>query len=415
MPTLSASNRSQLGYKLEGTYPTNFGVLQGGNGTYLNMLSEDLNYDIKNERSKQIRSDRQVLDNVQVGASAMGGFAFEQQFKEYDPFIEGVMQNTFTAYGTAGLGTTVATLTLASGTITAGVAPTGGSAFTTLQKGQWFTVKPDVGATQTVKDYFAGRAFRVSPTVAPTSTIITLDAATPINTTIAGASLSNAALSSSYMYNGSVMKSYSLEVGHLDINQFRQYLGMIPSKLDLKLSVGAIVTGRFEFMGKAMGPLVGTTGLGTPVASQTFTPANATRGVFDMFEGGTSVSATTYIKSGDITIDNKIRIQDAVGVFGAAGLAAGQLAVSGKLQVYFADATVYNKFISGAASSLSIPLMDVDGNGYVISIPRLKYTAVKTATQGLDQDNMLDMEFDGLMDTSATSPTYQKTIAIYRV
>ena len=415
MPTLSASNRSQLGYKLEGTYPTNFGVLQGGNGTYLNMVSEDLSYDIKTERSKQIRSDRQVLDSVQVGASAMGGFAFEQQFKEYDPFIEGVMQSSFTEFGVNGLGAAIANVTLASLSITAGAATSGASIFTALDKGQWISVKPPVGASAEVKAYFKGRAFRLNTVTAPTTTVLTLANATPINTSIAGTSLDGASIYSCRMTNASVMKSYSLEVGHLDISRFRQYLGMVPSKLDLKLTVGSIVTGRFEFVGKEMAPLVTSTGLGTPAASQTYTPTNATRGVFDMFEDGASVSATTYIKSGDITIDNKIRSQDAIGVFGAAGLAAGQISVTGKLQVYFADETIYNKFIAGAASSLAIPLMDVDGNGYVIYIPRLKYTAVKVATSGLDQDNMLDMEFDGLMDTTATSSTYQKTVAIYRV
>ena len=79
MPQLSASNRSQLAYMLEGVYPSNFGVLQSGNGTKLNMLSESLDYTIKNESSKQIRSDRQTPDVVQVSASAQGGFAFEQQ------------------------------------------------------------------------------------------------------------------------------------------------------------------------------------------------------------------------------------------------------------------------------------------------------------------------------------------------
>lgn len=411
---LSASNRSQLSYKLEGTYPTNFGVPQAGNGTLLNMTNESLDYTVKNEQSKVIRSDRQVPDLVQVSATSQGGFGFEHTFKEYDPFIQGVVQADYTHYGTAGVGAAVATLTLASGSITAGVAPTGGDAFTTLLRGQWFIVRPATAASAAVKEYFARRAFRVHTVTAPTSTVITLDPATPIDTAIAGASLSNAQLATSYAGNGNTMKSYTLEVQHADITQFRQYTGMIPGKMDLKLSVGSIVTGTFDFMGKSFN-LLQATSMGTPAASQTYTPANATRGVFDILEGGASISASTYIKSADISIDNSLRIQDAVGVFGAAGVAAGTMQNTGKLQVYFADHTIYQKLLNGSASSMSIPILDVDGNGYVYFFPRIKYTAAKVATGGLDQDNMLDMEFQALPDITVGGPWTGKSVVIFRV
>jgi hypothetical protein len=413
MPQLSSSNRSQLVAKLEGTYPTNFGVPQGGNGFNLNMTGESLDYGIKTESSKQIVNTRQTLDNVQVSASAQGGFNFEAQFAEYDPFIQATLQQDYTYYGTNGVSASIATLTLAAGTITAGAAPTGNDAFTTLHKGQWFTVNPPAGATQAVKDYFDGRAFRVSTTTAPTSTVITLDAATQINTAVAGTSMSNGQICSARAYNGTTMKSYTLEVQHSDISVFRQYTGMICSKMDLKLSVGQILTGSFEFMGKSMS-LLGATSMGTPSASQTYTPANATKGIFDIFEGGTSISATTYIKSAELSIDNSLRAQEAVGVFGNAGVAAGTLKVMGKLEVYFADAVMYGKLISGAASSMSIPVLDVNGNGYVYYFPRIKYSAAKVNATGLDTDNMLSMDFEALMDVDPTSATYQKTVAIYR-
>jgi len=410
MPSLSSSNRSQLNYKLEGTYPTGFGVPQGGNG----MTSETLDATPKYETSKQIRSDRQTVDAVLISASAQGGFNFEAQFKEYDPFIEGVFQNVFTAYGTAGVGAAVATLTLASGTVTAGVAPTGNDAFTGLSKGQWFTIKPAAGASQAVKDYFKSRPFRVSNATAPSTTVITLDAVTPIDTAKAGTSLSGASISSSRMYNANTMKSYTLEVAHEDIGQYRQYVGMIPSKMDMKLSVGSIVTGMFDFMGQSFN-LLQATSMGTPTAPQGYTPANATKGVFDVFENGASVGLTTFIKSADFSFDNSLRAQEAVGVFGNAGVAAGTIKVTGKLEVYFADQTIYQKVLTGNSSSMTIPILDVDGNGYVWHFARTKYTAAKVNTGGLDQDNMLSVDFMAVLDVDPTSSTYQKTAACYRV
>jgi hypothetical protein len=414
MPTLSSSNRVQLGYKLEGAYPTNYGVIQAGNGTLVNLTGESLDFTITTESSKAIRSDRQTTDLVQTGASAAGAVQFEHVYKDLDPLVAALLQSTYTAFGTNGVGTAVATLTLAAGTITAGVAPTGNDAFTTLKKGQWFIIEPQAAATQAVKDYFNARAFRVSLTTAPTSTVITLDAATQINTTTAGTSLTSAQIATSRLTNGTTMSTFTLEVGHMDITQFRQYLGMTPSKMDLKLAAGAIVTGSMDFMGKTM-LLTQATGMGTPSAASTYTPANAVRGVVDVYEGGTAISAVTYIKSADISIDNAIRAQTAIGVFGNAGIAAGTLKASGKLEVYFADATMYNKFINNTESSLSIPVLDPSGNGYVYYFPRIKYSAAKVATGGLDQDNMLSMDFTALMDNVATSDTLNQTVVIYRV
>jgi len=182
----------------------------------------------------------------------------------------------------------------------------------------------------------------------------------------------------------------------------------------LKLSVGSIVTGSFDFMGKSFN-LLQATSMGTVVAASTFTPANATRGVFDMVEGGALISATTYIKSGDLAIDNSLRMQDAIGVFGAAGIGAGTMKITGKLEVYFADEAFYNTFISGAASSLSIPVLDVDGNGYVYYFPRIKYTTAKVAVGGQDQDNMLAVDFQAIPDITALSDTLGKSVVIYRV
>ena len=64
---------------------------------------------------------------------------------------------------------------------------------------------------------------------------------------------------------------------------------------------------------------------------------------------------------------------------------------------------------------MSIPILDNAGNGYIFVYPRLKYTAAKVNAGGLDQDNMLSLDFTALMDNVATSATYQKTFAIFRV
>jgi Phage tail tube protein len=418
MPTLSTSNRSQAAYKVEGLYPTNFGVkMTAGNGINVAMTGESMNFDFKTEMSKNIRSDRGITSHVQVGASAAGDLSVEHIYREYDWAYESILGNTYTVYGTDGVSAVVASITATANTLVAGVAPTGNDAFSGLNKGQWFTIIPDVGATQAVKDYLKGRAFQASLTVAPgtPSTTITLQG-NQIDTAIISAALTNAKIASSRLYTGTSMWSYNIEIAHQDISRFRQYLGMVPGKMNWKLASGAIVNGSISFMGKTMvSPLPTSTVMGTAGAQQPFVSANATRGVFDIIEGGSSISATTFIKSADITIDGSLRMQDAVGVFGTAGIAGGTFKIGGTLEVYFADSTLYNKFLAGVSTSLAIPVLDVDGNGYVYYFPKFIYSTGKTNAQGQDQDNMLSLTFECDIDSDPTSPTYQKVMAIYRV
>lgn len=419
--TLSSSNRSQLSYRLEGPYPQNFGVPQTGTSTNLAMLSETMDLTIKNDQSKAIRADRSVADLVQVGATSGGGFAYEAQYREYDPFILAALQcDTYTAYGTDGLSTASAgTLTVTSATVlTASVAATGADALTSMVAGQWITIIPS-GVSAVVAAYFARRPVRLASV--PTSTVITLDAITPLDLTVVGLAAGTVLpagyqISSAVAMNSNVMKSYTIEVGHADISRYRQFTGQVVSKMDVKLAVGSIVNGSFEFMGKFMN--LNTTANAptgaSPTVSQTFTPANATKGVFDILEGGQSISVSTFIKSGEFTIDNTLRIQDAIGVFGAAGIGAGTFNPTGKIEVYFADSVMYNKFLNGTASSLTIPLLDVNGNGYVYYFPRIKYSAAKVSVGGLDQDNMISLDWQGTPDQNA-GPTFGKAVVIYRV
>lgn len=424
MPTLSASNRSQLAYRSEGaSYPTGWATDPPAvsAGTYLNMTGETLDFSIKTDSSKNIVSTRVVSDLIQVGASAQGGFSFEHQFKEYDPFYLAVLQaSTWTAYGTGGVSAALSgSLTFTSSSITTSVATTGNDTFTNLQRGQWIVLKPPAGASAAQKAYFASRAFRIAPSGGTFSTtVIPIDTATPIDTAATAANTTmgtGAQIASSRAANGTTMTSWVLEVQHPDVTLYRQYIGMIASKMDLNMQVGSIVTGSFDFVGKKMVALSGTSCMGSPTASQAYGSANAVRGVFDIIEGTSSISATTYIKSASLTYDNSLRVQEAIGVFGAAGVAPGTINCTGKVEVYFADSTMYNKFINNTESSLCIPVLDPLGNGYVYYFPRIKYSTAKVNAGGLDQDNMIAMDFTALPDVTGGSPTLGKVMVIDRV
>lgn len=386
MPTAS-SNRVALRYILESAFGTTPAT---GNPNNLRITGESLAFALQTESSKEIRSDRQVTDLVQVGASASGGLNFEMSYKEFDPLLEAVFMSSWTVYGTNGVGTALAlTIDSAAGTLTAGTAPTGNDAFSNLAVGQFFRLAAPSDAAD-------GAILRVA---SRTATAITVAAATPIPGTGSRPSVAGCTISTSRLANGATMRAFTIEKAMEDVNQFFAYRGMNASKLSMSFQSGSIVTGSLDFMGKDSLRSGSTTLPGTPVQSATYDVVNAVSGVGNILENGSPL-AGTFIKSLKFDLDNKLRGQDAIGVLGYAGIAPGTLAVSGEMEVYLADGSMYDKFINNTASSVIWTMKDNAGNGYAITMPKVKYADAKVQAGGLDQDVMLSMPFTALMDAT---------------
>ncbi|MCP3023264.1 phage tail tube protein [Cupriavidus basilensis] len=403
MPTTASSSRVQLSYIKESI----FGVTPvTGNGTKLRATGESLTFDINKDTSKEIRDDRQVSGMVPISAQASGGIPFHMQYKEYDPFIEAALQSTFAAYGTAGVGATF-TAAMAANTITASAAPTGNSAFTTLQRGQWFRFV----TTGTPSDPNNGKLFRVSPTVAPTSTVITLDPATPA--TVA-ASLTNSLLQTSRLTNGVTQPSFTIEESFADIGQFLAYRGQTVSKLSLQFASESLTNGTLDFMGKDAVSGVVTTLPGTPAASQTFDVHNAATGIGQIWEGGAPLTST-FIKSLSLNIDNSLRAKTAIGTLGSVDIGSGSFNVTGSFEAYFATGALYQKFLQNTSSMLSWSSQDAAGNGYVFTLPNINLSKAAINAGGMDQDVMVQVDFTAIADLANATPALQKTIFIDRV
>lgn len=395
MPTAS-SNRVALRYILEAAFGT---TPVTGNPNNLRMTGESLAFAIQTGSSKEIRSDRQVTDLIQTGASASGGVNFELSYAEFDKLFEAAFLDTWAVYGTNGVGAAVAlTIDSAAGTLTASVAPTGVDAFANLAVGQFFRLGAPADAAN-------GALLRVA---SKTTLAITVSAATPIPGTGSRAAVAGCTIASARLANGTTQRSFTIEKGLLDVNQFFAYRGMNASKLSLSFASGTIVTGVLDFMGKDSLRGAATMMPGSPVASATYDVVNAVTGVGNLLENGIPLTGT-HIKSLKLNLDNKLRGQDAIGVLGSAAVVPGTIEVTGEMEVYLADGTLYDKFINNTASSVIWTMNDGAGNGYAITLPKIKYSDAKVQAGGLDQDVMLSLPFTALMDA-----TTGKTILLDR-
>jgi hypothetical protein len=394
MPVLASTSRAQMRYVVESVFGTIPATPVPNNWR---MTGESLVFGIGTDTSKEIRSDRQTTDLVQTSAQAAGGINFELSYNEHDDHIESALQGTWAVYGTAGVGSTFSG-TYTATTITAGAAPTGNNAFTTLALGQWIQLRAPADPNDK-------KWVKIHSVTAPTSTVITLDAGTPLTAT---GPIAGSFISASRLVNGTTQRSFSIEKAFNDVNQFFAYRGMTHSKMSMQFQSGSIVIGAFDFMGKDAIRAGATQLIGSPVASLTFDVMNAVVGVGQIFEGGAPLTST-FIKSVSFDMDNKLRGQSAVATLGNVGVGSGSLDVKGTMEVYLADGTLYDKFVANTASSLSLRATDAAGNGYVISFPKMKYSDAKVVAGSIDQDAMISLPFTAIMD-----PVTGKTMIVDR-
>lgn len=407
---LASANRVQLGYSPEDTFGT---VKATGNYFNLRMTGESLNFDLTKENDKEITSDGQMSSVSTTGAQAAGDVKVHMQYAEYDRFFASVMRSAWVAFGTNGVGAafsgtfTTGTMGTVAGTITAGAATSGSSIFTSLQRGQWFKLNAPTNGSD-------GAIVRVSTTVAPTSTVITLDVNTPLPaaaTTLAGCSIA-----ASRLTNGVTLTPFSIERQVTDTTpaQYMVFRGMYPSKFSTSFASGSLTEGTFTFLGKDMRRRDTTSWLaGTAVASQAYDIQNAVTGVGNIWENGAPL-ASTSIKSLSLDIDSGLRAQTAIGTLGLVGVGIGTFMAKGTMEVYFADGALFDKFLNDTFTSVSFSTKDTAGNGYVFTFPRVQLTSAKVMAGGKDTDLMASFEYTAYGDKGNAIPALRQTLFIDR-
>lgn len=383
-----------------GTTPTT------GQNYDLRVTGESLDYAIQKEVSKEINSSRTTISEAPVSASASGGVQGELSYNEYDALLAGLMQSTWTVYGTNGVQGSASTITATATTLTAGVATSGNDSWANLKKGQWFRLSHPATAND-------GKLFRTSTSVAATTTVITLDTNTPAS--VVG-STAGGIVQTSRLTHGTTLVSFSIERQVTDVAQYFLYKGMCPSKLSIQAAAGSLTTLSLDFMGLSVAR-AGTTGItgSTNNSSLAFGVHSAVSNANSLIWEGGAPAAGTYVKSISLEYDNSLRAQQAIGSLAAVGIGVGTIAAKATMSVYFANGNLFDKFIANTASSLNWATLDSSGNGYVFSAPVANVASYKITAGGKDQDLMADVTFTLLEDRSNADSTLRKVLFIDRV
>jgi len=212
-------------------------------------------------------------------------------------------------------------------------------------------------------------------------------------------SLMFGAWSSNILKNGNTQKSFTIEKtfegGATD--QYHRFTGCVANSLSLAIQAKKVVTGTFDFLAK------GATTAQAIIASATYTAANSNPVInaaanFASF----SMSGVTSpeLMSLNLKVTNNLRRQSVVGSLDARGVGTGRFEVTGEAVMYFTNATLYDLFLAGTASTLLFTIGGASSKNYAFEIANLKFEKAEIVAGGNDQDVMAKVSFRGLYDNT---------------
>jgi Phage tail tube protein len=77
---------------------------------------------------------------------------------------------------------------------------------------------------------------------------------------------------------------------------------------------------------------------------------------------GSAITRPNFVLAASFNINSNLRAQKAVGSIGAVGIGNGEFTVTGQLQTYFVDATIYKQVLSNAQIPYDMRLGRADGS-----------------------------------------------------
>jgi hypothetical protein len=213
--------------------------------------------------------------------------------------------------------------------------------------------------------------------------------------------------------NGIERYSYNIEQYFTDIDVCQVFLGQRLGMWNLSTQAQAIVTTSWTFMGTSVMAQEALGAYSTdPAARTTMDVVNATSNVARIIIGTNAVACE--VQGLEITLDNALRNQSAVGSKYPCGIGYGRQTISGTITLYFQDLDAYNVFINHDAAKIQWEYEDNFGNEMLIVLPYVKFSSGSPALEGIDTDVTMSMDFQALaLPRGAGIPSHQIQVCSY--
>lgn len=335
--------------------------------------------------SEENRSDRQISDQ-RGGAKKIGGdIPFELSYTSFDTVLEAVL------CGTWGAAAKTATTISAEAADNSYNDSANGFLLAGFQVGDIVTV---TGFTGNVANNIA--AATVTAVTAAKLTIGGTDGDV-IADDAAGESVTiTTGTKSQILKAGVTRRSFTIERYFSDLTSgqypYHRYLGSEFSKMNLKISANAMITGSFGIVGRE--PELDTAIISgeTYSAATTTSPVDSFTGVLK--EGGAVMAVATEIT---LDLDNKIEPLFVIGSDMTILPSIGRSDAKGSATFHFTDSAMMLKFINNTASSFEISMPDAAGNVLKLKMPLVKYSGSQADVSG-EGPTMLVMPWQAILD-----------------
>lgn len=195
---------------------------------------------------------------------------------------------------------------------------------------------------------------------------------------------------------GQELQSYTVQNGHLDINQYRQFTGLVGNSLSLEVNLDGVVSSTFNLMGQGS-TVTQVTNDASPTAQGDYQPMVHFDGTFK--EGGVSTAILTSIS---LNIDNGLTQDYGLGDDEAVCLTSSTVAVNGTVTAFFKDEVLLEKFMNETSTSLEFTIGDGLGNTHTYNLPNVKYNSADIDVS--DGSSLpITLEFQALYDDTIDS------------
>lgn len=350
----------------------------------VNFTEDSFNTNYKTKTSEHIRDDRMISDVNRTGVEINGGYKFEFQFGnsgETDQFL--LASLWCEEWSSIDSVSSVAD-------IEGGIAVASGS---TIDLSTATKTPDSITDGQVVRisgsaenDGFYTLKETVTPNVYTTLPALTADETFGNGVTIDG----------EMARNGKFYQPFFVERGHTDVSEFFHFIGMAINKFSLELKDQTDVMGDFELVGLTSD--ITQTAVGAVYNDLPSTNVFSTAVDIPQIAIDGVVTESCVVKEMDFTIDNKVTQKTGLGVFGACETKPHSIMLSGSLSAYFESSVMFNRLKNGTPFSVSFVLLDPQGNGYSIKLPKVKLDSDKINVTGKDDDVMDDAAYTSVAD-----------------
>lgn len=205
------------------------------------------------------------------------------------------------------------------------------------------------------------------------------------------------AWASGVLENGADKISFALEKDFSDVTQFYAFRGCRIGGLQINMELQQQIRAVVSVMGRG-GVFAGATiGTGTPTAA----PENSmipTLANLTIEEGGVGVEEALGLS---FNLDNQLRENRVLGSDALRDINLGQFRITGTLRAYFESRKYVDKLVADTASDFEVVTQDADGNSYVWTFPRFKFTGLTgPANSGRSQDVIQELQWTAMRDPS---------------